>query len=215
MNTNLAATTIIFNQIKQYFDYKKDIFADGTRVTIGSDRVVNTSINWETVGVYKGDRIVIVEGENTFTSYAKETPSCGYLELEDELTFTAANASITMYYLPVLFKEYAAEQVDMPYNVLTFIGRNDQMVYPTGRLSNITFQINLYDDNSNDEDIENISDEYIRIFDRLSVCGIEDEFAVVFLRFEIDSGIKQNKDFVNSKVILEKAVSFKMIITQL
>lgn len=212
MGTNVQAAQMLFDHIKKEFVYKTDTLTN-ISVTIGDTRIYDSAVSWPNLGILKSDRIVFTSGEDIHTTYAKKDVIDNYLEVDDALTFTSANTTVKIYFLPVLYKEYAPEQTEFPYNILSFIGRRDDILFYAERLNNIEFQINLYDTNTDDTDIENISDEYIRIFDRL--CIESNDYANIMTHFELDTGIKINKDFTNSEVVLEKAISFSMTIKQI
>ena len=110
MSINNNVTQMIFNHIKTNFTYKYYTKEDNTDLALDSNIVTNYDIDWSLVGVLKGDRVVISDGINTFTSYVAEEP-INSLVLEDNSEYAFTNASITIYFLPKLYKEYAPEQI--------------------------------------------------------------------------------------------------------
>ena len=212
MSINNNVTQMIFNHIKTNFTYKYYTKEDNTDLALDSNIVTNYDIDWSLVGVLKGDRVVISDGINTFTSYVAEEP-INSLVLEDNSEYAFTNASITIYFLPKLYKEYAPEQIELPYDIFTYISRIDSVLFANDRLYHYEFQINLYDDNTDDTDIEATKDEYIRLFDRLCILSYNG-FYCVHNRLIEDLGVKVNTDEPNSTIILENVITFNLIIKE-
>lgn len=206
MSINVEATGYIYSHIRKNFVYDYTQTTNVSCIT-GSNKVT-TNLNFFEIGSTKGDRIVITYGQNTFTSYIDSFLSENIIVLEDNLDFTTSEADLTVYIIPKLFKIFVEEKEVMPYGILSFVGRGDDKLFNDGIIRNIKFQINLYDSNSDDTDIENVSDEYIRIFNTLDF----DDLPIRHCNFEFDTGIRPNKDKPDSSVILERAISFNLIL---
>lgn len=212
MSVNNNVTQMLFNHVRKNFTYKTISETSGTNIALNSYTVNNYAIDWSNSGILKGDRIVINDGTNTFISYASED-AINSLRLEDKSKYDFNDASITIYFIPKLFKEYVPEQINLPYGVFTYISRMDEVLQPNDRLYNYEFQLNLYDDNPDDTEIENTKDDYIRIFDRMHMQSYNN-FYWVHSKLIQDLGVEINDDYSNSTMILENIITFNLIIKE-
>jgi acid phosphatase class B len=205
INNNI--TSYLLKQIKTNFTYLSET-ATNTITNDGSNRITNYKLNFIELECKKGDRVLIVDGANEIITYINDVINSNTLLLEDNISFTSTNATITIYFLPKIYKEYADETETKPYSILSFIGRKDNKFLSDGFLTDSKFQIYMCDDNSDDTNIENIGDEYIRV---LNTLEFEDK-EVRLCDLELDSGLRVNKNKINSTVILERVIAFRIII---